>query len=420
MSSDDSAAVQVMREAQGRHPPVILATGAANLGRSRSSGLCPGPGGSRRRGARVNAGCRTGSSTIAVPAPEPTLTPTLTPTGVAIATATPAPEHLVTLLVVSDGSHDSLLLECERCVSAPEPDEVACTGGGGTAATLAAGSATTPRPADGVRLTGGASPGCWERAADVSCWKRDDDLWRTDFGAWTDIPGSGASTRSFEGHGASAPQHVDLRGTRGRGNGRSRPITEYGTRIACADIDQDSGPTTLLDIYAQRRRGGRRAATLARARLRRCVIPDGVRVTTSGTYEELAVPVRGPAQDVAALSTKLDSGVDDVFYGDKSATLDVRAQRRSAAVATCTPSRKAIGAGPDHRLDPETPTGKVGSRLALDRGRSGVRIDGDGREIQYVHGSRPCTSPSARGRPISRPQCSLATPSYAHEAGGGG
>lgn len=215
----------------------------------------------------VFAGCDGRADTA--PAPEPTATLDIAEVGV-VATPTPTPEHYVRLLVVSDGSHDSLLLEWVG--GPPNPTRWQYRRG------------TWRRDPEGE--------GCWTRG-DSGCWRRDDDggrVWRLEWGAWTDIPGSGASTRSFNDTGlpARSAWEYQVRAVVGTVTGEGSRVKEGGTQ------EQDR---QLPDIFASELvegDGQRRWLVLGFT----IVIPDGVRVSAYGAsgHSELVDAYRERAE----------------------------------------------------------------------------------------------------------------------------
>ena len=223
----------------------------------------------------VSAGCDGRADT----APEPTATLDIAEVGV-VATPTPTPEHYVRLLVVSDGSHDSLLLEWVG--GPPNPTRWQYRRG------------TWRRDPEGV--------GCWTRG-DSGCGRREDDggrVWRFDFGAWTDIPGSGASTRSFRDTGLPARSEwgYEVRAVVGTVAAEQSGFAVGGTQ------EQDR---QLPDIFASdivEGDGQRRWLVLDFT----IVIPDGVRVFAYG-------PTSSPYREPAEQASLIVYGADSIIHG---------------------------------------------------------------------------------------------------------
>lgn len=236
----------------------------------------------------VFAGCDGRADAVPGPAPtpEPTATPTSNPAGVTH-TPTPTPEHYVRLHVVSDGSHDSLLLQWIG--GPPYPTKWQYRRG------------VWRRHPDGE--------GCWTRERS-GCWRRDDDggrIWWLYFGAWTDIPGSGASTRSFRDRGLPA------------GSARTYQVRAVVGTVAAEASRERTGGTQeqgrqLLDIYASDvvvGDGQRRWLVLDFT----IVIPDGVRVSASGASAHRELSDAYSYREGAERANLDVWGADSIVYG---------------------------------------------------------------------------------------------------------
>ena len=233
----------------------------------------------------VFAGCDGRADTL--PTPEPTATLDIAEVGV-VATPTPTPEHYVRLLVVSDGAHDSLLLEWIG--GPPNPTKWQYRRG------------TWRRDPEGE--------GCWTRGDSGCGWREDDGgrVWRFDFGAWTDIPGSGASTRSFRDAGLPARGEwgYEVRAVVGTVAAEPSGFATGGTQeqgrqfpdISASDVVEGDGQRRWLVL----------GFTI--------VIPDGVRIFV---YGPTSSPYREPAEQVSLSVHKAGSivhGAPDDDLGD--------------------------------------------------------------------------------------------------------
>ena len=150
--------------------------------------------------------------------------------------------------------------------------------------------------------------GVWRRGSDGhGYWRRDDDggrVWTIEWGAWTDIPGSGASTRSFRDTGLqpSTVWDYQVRAVVGTVAGDGSGVEQGRT--------QEQG-RQFLDIYASdvvEGDGQQRWLVLDFT----IVIPDGVRVSAYGADPYGVDPMARDHREWAWLAVW---GADSIIHG---------------------------------------------------------------------------------------------------------